>query len=550
MLHFPSSDLICARLGTSVIPWELGSAISESRCGIGVCLRVPCPRGEGLLRSEDVTFPRASVSTDSWSVDDCTSSRRSGRYADYYSFYISEETDLEVTLSSVTDTFLYLLEGAYTGGNDFTRYNDDYPGLINIFDSRIKETVDPGVYTVVATTFASSNIGSYTLTIDEECIGTTCQDASVTPAASISPSPAGATIRSDGEWHRFSLSTNVPVKVVVNPTGMTPRLEINRTEPSYSYCPPEPDDPVSYGADGEIYLAGCYPGSGTVEIRKVSDNSLLRTYVVNITAPPVVTPPPPTWDASLSPSPGSAGILNNGAWHAFTITSGGPVRVKVNPSITPGIVNPPTTPRLEITTRSSEGNLCDAEMDDPATVSNGGTVYLAGCASGLSYVELRRETDNSHVRTYVVTVGTYTPPATCSPVTGFTAIRRSGSSVYVSWTNPSGGLAATGRQVDVQKLVGGAWLHERIINEGSTGTSSWHLLIDANFYYAYRVRSVCGSSYSTYAGWSTVAPWAGRSSAPGGQVGPPSPTPVPAQGQSYVSPKKGEGEIPPLPPVN
>ena len=213
--------------------------------------------------------------------------------------------------------------------------------------------------------------------------------------------------------------------------------------------------------------------------------------------------------------------------------------------ITPGIVNPPTIPRLEITTSSSEGNLCDADMDDPATVNNGGTVYLAGCASGLSYVELRRESDDSHVRTYSVTVGMYSPPAT-----GLTATRVNGSSVYVSWTNPSGGLTATGRQVDIQKFVGGVWLHKRVIDEPSTGTSSWHLLIDANFYYSYRVRSVCGTSYSTYAGWSTVVPWAGGSSDPGGQVGPPSPTPVPVEGQSDVGPRKGEGEIPPLPPLN
>ena len=35
----------------------------------------------------------------------------------------------------------------------------------------------------------------------------------------------------------------------------------------------------------------------------------------------------------------------------------------------------------------------------------------------------------------------------------------------------------------------------------------------------------------------------------GGQMGPPSPTPIPPQGQSYVAPKKGEGETPPNPPV-
>ena len=64
----------------------------------------------------------------------------------------------------------------------------------------------------------------------------------------------------------------------------------------------------------------------------------------------------------------------------------------------------------------------------------------------------------------------------------------------------TGGLTATGRQVDICKRVGGAWLFERVINEPSTGTSAWRLLIHADSYYACRVRSVCGSSYSTYTG--------------------------------------------------
>ena len=90
--------------------------------------------------------------------------------------------------------------------------------------------------------------------------------------------------------------------------------------------------------------------------------------------------------------------------------------------------------------------------------------------------------------------------------------------------------------MDIRKWVGEAWLFERVINEPSTATSSWHLLIDADSYYVYRVRSVCGSDYSSYTVWSRCLPGLGGSSGPGGQVGPPESEAVPVQGQSYAAP--------------
>ena len=134
-------------IGAVYTPKDIADYLKVATTGIKSGISYPNDNwGHGFselpCRSEAITFPRASITTDSWSIDDCASSRRGATYADYYSFYVSEETDLEITLSSVTDTILYLVEGAYTGGSNFTAYNDDYPGLINVYDSRTLRGAD------------------------------------------------------------------------------------------------------------------------------------------------------------------------------------------------------------------------------------------------------------------------------------------------------------------------------------------------------------------------------------------------------------------------
>ena len=56
--------------------------------------------------------------------------------------------------------------------------------------------------------------------------------------------------------------------------------------------------------------------------------------------------------ASLSPDPSTVTFADDGAWHRFTVEAGEPVTVVANPA--------GTTPRLEITTRSSGSNFCPA----------------------------------------------------------------------------------------------------------------------------------------------------------------------------------------------
>ena len=125
---------------------------------------------------------------------------------------------------------------------------------------------------------------------------------------SLTPDPGTVTFNSDGIWTAFDLSTNLPVKVIANPTG-TPRVEITKNARAGNHCPPDRIDDYDFSGNGTLYLAGCLAGAGVVEIRKLSDNSLLRTYNVTVRAP--VTNP--TWDASISPSPTATDFLNDGS---------------------------------------------------------------------------------------------------------------------------------------------------------------------------------------------------------------------------------------------
>ncbi len=110
------------------------------------------------------------------------------------------------------------------------------------------------------------------------------------PVASLSPDPSGVDFRDDGQWHQFTVSASVRVRVVVNPTGSDRSLEIGVSDAG-NYCPPEQNDGPTRRDGQQVYLAGCVAGSGVVELRRASDGRVIRTYAVTIKAAPAAAPP-------------------------------------------------------------------------------------------------------------------------------------------------------------------------------------------------------------------------------------------------------------------
>ena len=108
----------------------------------------------------------------------------------------------------------------------------------------------------------------------------------VGPAASLSPDPSTVTFADDGAWHRFTVQAAEPVWVVTNPEGTTPRLEITTRSGRSNFCPAEAEDAQSRQDGQAIYLAGCGTGTATVELRRRSDGTVLRTYTFEVTGSP------------------------------------------------------------------------------------------------------------------------------------------------------------------------------------------------------------------------------------------------------------------------
>ena len=108
----------------------------------------------------------------------------------------------------------------------------------------------------------------------------------VGPAASLSPDPSTVTFSDDGGWHRFTVQAGEPVSVVVNPAGTPRALEITTRSGRGNYCPAEAGDDATRRDGQAIYLSGCAAGEATLELRRESDSTVLRTYTFEVTGSP------------------------------------------------------------------------------------------------------------------------------------------------------------------------------------------------------------------------------------------------------------------------
>ena len=84
------------------------------------------------------------------------------RYARYYSFALTSQSDVTIDLTSTEDTYLYLMEDTGTNGNVLRENDDAETGNTN---SRITANLPSGDYTIEATTYDLTTLGDFTLTI-------------------------------------------------------------------------------------------------------------------------------------------------------------------------------------------------------------------------------------------------------------------------------------------------------------------------------------------------------------------------------------------------
>ena len=103
--------------------------------------------------------------TGRWVTGGQGSTARGQRYACWYEFTLAERRRVSISLrSGEADPYLYLRSGARRSGTSIVSNDDGGPGR----NSRIVQALDPGTYTIEATTFGQAETGGFTLTLSSQ----------------------------------------------------------------------------------------------------------------------------------------------------------------------------------------------------------------------------------------------------------------------------------------------------------------------------------------------------------------------------------------------
>ena len=104
------------------------------------------------------TLAGSATKAGSWSSG-CYSTNRSGSYALFYSFTLSQDADVAIDLISSTDTYMFLLRGSGTSGNVVESDDDGGSGR----NSYLSKQLSAGTYTIEATTNYTGRTGDFRL---------------------------------------------------------------------------------------------------------------------------------------------------------------------------------------------------------------------------------------------------------------------------------------------------------------------------------------------------------------------------------------------------
>ena len=246
------------------------------------------------------TLTAAVTRNVSW-TGDCASTHRAGRYARFYSFTLSQQTEVDINLTSSQDTFLYLLRGADANGTVVTDNDDVESGNTN---SRITRTLAAGTYTIEATTYAEGVTGDFTLSIVPAGTTTTppatdsCFQSlgALTDALTRNASWTGdcaSTHRSDRYARFYPFTLNQQTEVEINLTSSQDTfLYLLRGADANGTVVTDNDDVESGNTNSRITLtlaAGTYTIEATTYGEGVTGDFTLSIVPAGATAPPPAT---------------------------------------------------------------------------------------------------------------------------------------------------------------------------------------------------------------------------------------------------------------------
>ena len=131
---------------------------------IVLALALPHGASDVVFAQTECVQPLDSVAVEGTWNGNCLSRNREDAYARYYTFSILRQSDVSITLESETDPYVFLLSG--TGADaDYLAENDDIDTGGRNFNSRVTITLEPGDYTIEATTYEQPAMGDFTLTV-------------------------------------------------------------------------------------------------------------------------------------------------------------------------------------------------------------------------------------------------------------------------------------------------------------------------------------------------------------------------------------------------
>ena len=137
---------------------------------------------------------------------------------------------------------------------------------------------DSGTQKIQRANLDGSNVQDLLSTAGGAAVGL----AVVSPFASLSPSPLAVPFSRDGSWRTFTLLASELVIVAVNPSGTTARMLVAQSSESSKGCPGQTEESITRYPGQNVYLAGCETGEATVELRRASNQAVLRTYTFRV----------------------------------------------------------------------------------------------------------------------------------------------------------------------------------------------------------------------------------------------------------------------------
>ena len=272
----------------------------------------------------------AATTEGSWTAD-CPSTNRDNAYARFYTFTLTQQTEVTITLESATDPYLFLLSG--TGADaDYLTENDDIDAPSRNFNSRITRTLNSGSYTIEATTYIPGLTGDFTLTttgIDFTTPGDTqpSPDPSPDPTPETTPTlpdcvdPLPDDMTVNGTWNTDCTSD------LSAPSGSGDRyarfytftlraesdvtIDLSSDEDTFLYLRSgittdgntiaENDDRATSDYDSQI-TSTLQPNSYTIEATTYAAGTT-GSFTLTVTAVPVSDTPPPVPPPTPDPTP-------------------------------------------------------------------------------------------------------------------------------------------------------------------------------------------------------------------------------------------------------